>query len=172
MGETDWGGNWALFWWVGQCSVQFSHSVVSDSLRPHGLQHARLPCLSPTPGAYSNSGPSSWWCHSTISSSVFPFSSCLQSFQASRSFTMSQFFASSGQNIGTSAFSISLSNEYSGLISFRIDWLDLLTVQGALKSLLQHHSWVNLESNFLLMGRAVFLPCCLTWGQTMVEVMK
>ena len=71
---------------------QFSCSVMSDSLRPHGLQHARLPCLSPTPGAYSNSCPSSQWCHPTISSTVVPFSSCLQSFPASGSFPMSQFF--------------------------------------------------------------------------------
>ena len=84
-------------------SVQFSHSVVSDSLWPHGLQHARLPCPSPTPGTYSNSCPSSQWCHPTISSSVVPFSSCPQSFPASGSFTMSQFFASGGQSIGVSA---------------------------------------------------------------------
>ena len=75
-------------------SVQFSHSVVSDSLRPHGLQHARLPCPSPTPRAYSNSCPLSQWCHPTISSSVVPFSFCLQSFPASGSFQMSQFFES------------------------------------------------------------------------------
>ena len=80
-------------------SVQFSHSVVSDSLRPHGLQHARPPCPSPTPGVYSNSCPLSQWCHLTISSSVIPFSSRLQSFLASESFQMSQFFVSCGQNI-------------------------------------------------------------------------
>ena len=84
-------------------SVQFSHSVVSDSLRPHGLQHTRLPCPSPSPRVYSNSYPLSWWCHPTISSSVFPFSSCLQSFPASGSFQMSQFFTSGGQSIGVSA---------------------------------------------------------------------
>ena len=82
---------------------QFSRSVVSDSLQPHGLQHARPPCPSPTPGVYSNSCPSSRWCHPTISSSAVPFSSCLQSFPASRSFQMSQLFASSGQSIGVSA---------------------------------------------------------------------
>ena len=120
-------------------SGQFSCSVVSDSLWPHGLQHARLPCPSPIPGAYSNSCPLSRWCHPTISSSVVPFSSHLQSFLASGSFQMSWFFASGGQSIGV-RFSISSSNEYSGLISFRIDWLDLLAVQGTLKSLLQHHS--------------------------------
>ena len=83
-------------------SVQFSRSVESDSLRPRGLQHARPPCPSPTPRVYSNSCPSSRWCHSTISSSVVPFS-CLQSFLVSESFPMSQFFASDGQSIGVSA---------------------------------------------------------------------
>ena len=111
---------------------------MSDSLRPHGLQHGRLPCPSPTPGAYSNSGPSSWWYHPTISSSVILFSH-LQSFPASGSFLMNQFFASGGQSIRV-GFSISPSSEYSGLISFRMDWLDLLAVQGTLRSLLQHHS--------------------------------
>ena len=82
---------------------QFSRSVVSDSLRPRGLQHARPPCPSPTPGAYFNSCPLRWWCHPTISSSVIPFSSCLQTFPASGSFQMSQFFASGGQRIGVSA---------------------------------------------------------------------
>ena len=84
-------------------SVQFSRSVVSNSLWPHGLQHSRLPCLSPTPGAYSYSCPSSLWCHPTISSSVVPFSSHLESFPAIGSFQMSQFFASGGQNIGVLA---------------------------------------------------------------------
>ena len=84
-------------------SVQFSHSVVSSSLRPHGLQHARPPCPLPTPRAYSNSCPLSQWCHPTISSSVVPFSSCLQSFPASGSFQMSQFFTSGGQSIRVSA---------------------------------------------------------------------
>ena len=84
-------------------SVQFSHSVMSDSLRPHELQHARPPCPSPTPGVHSNSCPSSRWCHQAISSSVVPFSSCLQSLPASESFSMSQLFASGGQIIGVSA---------------------------------------------------------------------
>ena len=81
-----------------------------------------------------------WWCHPTISSSIIPFSSHLQSFPASGSFQMSQLFPSGGQSIGTSALSISPSNEYSGPISFRIDWLKLLAVQGTLKSLFKHHS--------------------------------
>ena len=89
-------------------------------MRPHGLQHTRLPCPSTTPGACSNSCPSSQRCHPTIPSSVVPFFSCLQSFPASRSFQMSQFFASGSQSIGISASSISPSNEYSGLISFRM----------------------------------------------------
>ena len=85
------------------CSVQFSCSVMSDSLRPHGLHHARPPCLSPTPGACLNSCPSNHRCHPTISSSVIPFSSCLQSFPASGSFPVNQFFASGGQSIRDSA---------------------------------------------------------------------
>ena len=82
---------------------QFSSSVVSDSLWPHEPQHARPPCPSPTPGVYPNSCPLSWWCHLTISFSVVPFSSCLQSFPTSGSFQMSQLFAPSGQSIGVSA---------------------------------------------------------------------
>ena len=121
-------------------SVQFSHSAVSNSLRPHGLQHTRLPCPSPTPGTCSNSRPSSWWCHPTISSSVVPLSSCLQSLPASGSFLMSQFFTSGGQRIGVSAPVSVLPMNIQGLISFRMDWLDLPAVQGTLKNLLQHHS--------------------------------
>ena len=86
-----------------QNAVQFSCSVVSDSLRPHEPQHARLPCPSPTPRVYPNPCPLSRWCHLTISSSVVPFLSCLQSFTTSGSFPMSQLFASGGQNIGVSA---------------------------------------------------------------------
>ena len=103
----------------GSCSqfssVQFSSSVMSDSLRPHGLQYARPPYPSPTPGVYSNSCPLSLWCHPTISSSVVPFSFHLQSFPE-------------------------------GLIFFRMDWLDLLAVQGTVKNLLQHH---NLKASIL-----------------------
>ena len=109
-------------------SVQFSHSVVSDSLWPHGLQHTKPPCPLPTPGVYSNTCPLSWWCHPTISSSVIPFSSCPQSFPASGSFQMSQLFALGGQSIGSFSFSICPSNEYSGLISFRMYLLDLYTL--------------------------------------------
>ena len=92
----------SLFWFSSP-SVQFSCSVMSDSLRPHGLQHTRLPCPLPTPGACSNSCPSSQWCHPTISHSVVPFSFCLQSFPASGVFPMSQLFRSGSQSIGASA---------------------------------------------------------------------
>ena len=102
-------------------------------------QYAMPPCPSPTPRAYSNSFPLSQWCRLTISSSVVPFSCCPQLLPASGSFPMNQVFASSGQSIGFS-FNISPSNEHSGLISFRMDWLDLLAVQASLKSLHQHHS--------------------------------
>ena len=88
---------------ITETSVQFSLSVMSNSLHTHELQHTRLPCPSPTPRVYSNSCPSSQWCHSTISSSAIPFSSCLQSFPASASIPMSQFFTSSGQSMGASA---------------------------------------------------------------------
>ena len=113
---------------------------MSNTLWPHRLQHTRPSCPTPTLGVYSNLCPSSQWCHPTISSSVVPFTSSLQSFPASGSFQMSQFFASGAQSIKSFSFSTSPSNEYSLLISFRMDWLDLLVVQGTLKSLLQHHS--------------------------------
>ena len=110
-----------------------------NSLHPHGLQHARPPCPSPTPRVYSNSCPLSWWCHATISSSVIPFSSWLQSYPASGFFQMSQLFTS-GPKYWSFSFRISPSNEYSGLTFFRMDWLDLFAVQGTLKSPLQHYS--------------------------------
>ena len=119
-------------------SVQFSHSVVSNSLWPHWLQDASPPCPSPTPRVYSNSCPLSRWCHPTISSSVPCFSSCTQSFQASGSFQMSQLFTSGDQNIGVSAStSVHLMNtqDWSSL-----GWTGWIAVQGTLKSLLQHHS--------------------------------
>ena len=115
--------------------VQFICSVVSESLRPHGLQHARPPCPSPTPRVYSNSCPLSQWHHPSISPSVIPFSSFLQFFPASGSFPSHQVAKYCSFN-----FSISPSNEYSGLISFSMDWLDLLAVKETIKSLLQHHS--------------------------------
>ena len=121
-------------------SVQFSRSVMSDSLWPHESQHARPPCPSPTPGVHPDSRPSSQWCHPTISSSVIPFSSCLQSFPASGSFPMSQLFTIRWPKYWSFNFSISPFNKYSGLISSRMEWLDLLAIQGTLNSLLQHHS--------------------------------
>ena len=165
-------------------SIQFSCSVVSDSLPLHGLQHARPPCPSPTPGVYSNSCPLSWWCHPTISSSVILFSSCSQSLSAWGSLQMSQCFASGGQSF---SFTISPSNENSGLISFRMDRLDLPAVQGTLKSLLQHHgskasisfiysptltshTWLLerpepwLDRSLLTKQRFCFLICCLGWS--------
>ena len=120
-------------------SVQFSRSVVSDSLRPHEPQHARPPCPSPTPGVYPNTCPSSWWCHPTISSSVVLFSSCPQSLPTSESFPMSQ-LRMTWPKYWSFSFSIISYKEHPGLISFRMDWLDLLAVQGTLKNLLQHHS--------------------------------
>ena len=95
--------NNSLLWIALIQSIQFSGSVMSDSLQPHGLQQARPPCPSPTPGVYSDSCPLSQWCHPTISSSVVPFSSCPQSFPASGSFPISQLFTSGGQSIGVSA---------------------------------------------------------------------
>ena len=96
-------GNLSLSFWVRPPSIQFSHLVMSDTLWPHGLQHARPHCPSPTPGVYPNSCSFSLWWHPTISSSVIPFSSCLESFPASGSFQMSQLFTSGGQSIGVSA---------------------------------------------------------------------
>ena len=124
-------------------SVQFSRSVVCDSLRPHESQHARPPCLSPTLRACLNSCLLSPWCHPTISSSVVPFppafnlSLCQESVLCLR-----------GPKYWSFSFSISPSNEYSGMVSFRMDWLDLLAVQGTLKTLLQYHS-----------SKAVILEC-------------
>ena len=106
------------------------HSVVSNFLQPHGLQHARLLCPSPSPKDFSNACLLSRWCHPTILSSVIPFFFCLQSFPASGPFLISQLFASGGQSICIFSFSISPFNEYSELISLRIDWCDLLAVQG------------------------------------------
>ena len=112
---------------------------MSNSLQPHGLQHARPPCPSSTPGACSNSSPSSWWYHPIISSSVIPFSSRLQSFPVSGSFSMSHFFTSGGQSIGVSASASVLSMNIQGWLPWGLTF-ELLAVQGTLKSLLQHHN--------------------------------
>ena len=147
---------------------QFSRSVMSNSLGPHGLQHARLPCPSSTPRAYSNSCPSSRWCHPTISSSAVPFSSCFQSFPASGSFPMSQFFTSSGQSIGASALASVLPMNIQNWFPLEIDWFEYLAVQGTLKSLLQHHNSkpsilgcsafiVQLSHPYMITGKAIAL---------------
>ena len=119
--------------------VQFSHSLMSNSLWPHGLQNARLPCPSPTPRVYSNSCPLSRWYRPTISSSVIPFSSHLQSFPTSGSFQMGQFFASDGQSIGVSASASVLpmnTQDWSPL-----GWTGWISLQSkGFSSLLQHHS--------------------------------
>ena len=127
------------------CILLLRHSVVSDPLRPHGLQLARLPCPSPSPGIGSNSCPLSQWCHLTISSSVGLFSSGPQSFPVAGSFPIS-WLCIRWPKYWSFSFSISPSNEYSGLISFRIDWFDLLAAQGIPESLLQYH---NLKASIL-----------------------
>ena len=122
---------------LGHFSSIQCRSVASDSLWPHGLQHARLPCPSPTPGACSNLCPSSRWCHPTVSSSVIPFS-CLQSFPASGSFPMSQFFESGGQGIGASASASVLPMHIQGW--FPLGLTDLISLQSKEISRVQHHS--------------------------------
>ena len=112
---------------------------MSDSLRPHESQHTRPPCPAPTLWVHPNSCPSSWWCHPSISSSVVPFSSCPQSFPASV-FSRESTLHMRWPKQWSFSFSFSPSNEHPGLISLRMDWLDLLAVKGTLKSLLQHHS--------------------------------
>ena len=161
-----------------------------NDLWPCGLQHARPPCPLSAPGAYSNSCPSHQWCHPTISSSVIPFSSCPQSFPASRSFPISWFFLVTCPKYRRFSFSISPSNEHPGLIPFRMDWMDLLAVQGTLKSLLQHRSSkasillclalfiVQLSHPYMTIEKVIpltrwtllakeclyFLKCCLGWS--------
>ena len=120
-------------------SVQFSRSVMSDSLWTHELKHTRLPCPSSTPGVHPNPCPSSQWCHPVISSSVVPFS-CPQYPPSIRVFSNESTLRMRWPKYWSFSFSIIPSKEIPGLISFRMDWLDLLAVQGTLKSLLQHHS--------------------------------
>ena len=128
------------WWWeevMHVSSVQFNCPVVSYSLWPHGLHHARPPCPSPTPGVYANSCPLSQWCHPTIHPLSSPFPPALNLPQHQGLF---QWVSSSHQVVKGLEFQLQHFNEHSGLISFRMDWLDLLAVQGTLKSLLQHHS--------------------------------
>ena len=139
-------------------SVHFSRSVVSDSLQPHGLQHTRPPCPSPIPRVYPNSCPFSQWCHPTISSCVVPFSSCLQSFPASGSFQMSQFFASGGQSIGASASVLSMNIQdwfplgCTGSISLKFKGLSSIfsntTVQKHLESKAYCNPWTVTYQEF------------------------
>ena len=120
-------------------SIQFSCSVMSDSLQPHGLQHTRPPHPSPTSGAYSNSCPSRWWCHTIISSSVIPFSFRFQSFSPSGYFPMSQFFSSGGQSIGVSASASVFPKNIQDW--FPLGWTGWIFLQSkGLSSLVQHHN--------------------------------
>ena len=128
-----------LFQWGQGSSDQISRSVVSDSLWPHELQHARPPRPSPTPGVHSDSRPLSQWCHPAISSSVILFSSCPQSLPA-LVFSNESALRMRWPKYWSFSFSIIPSKEIPGLISIRMGWLDLLAVQGTLRSLLQHHS--------------------------------
>ena len=171
-------------------SVQFSRSVVSDFLWPHELQHARLPCPSPTPRAYSNSTPSSQWCHPTISSSVVLNSSCPQSFPASGSFPMSQLFALGGQRTGVSTSPSVLPMNIQCWSP--LGWTGLISLQskGLFKSLLQHYYTskapillcsaffiIPLSHPYMIIGKIIaltrqtfvgnvsgFLRCCLGWS--------
>ena len=136
-GEENTSYRWSLSTIFCKLSAKPQFSSVTQlclTLRPHGLQHSRRPRV------YSNSCPSSQWCHPNISSSVIPFSSRIQSFPASGSLPV-RLLRIRWPTYWRFSFSISPSNEYLGLISFRMDWLDLLAVQKTLKSLLQHHSW-------------------------------
>ena len=141
--------SWHLFHILGYnsmllyfSSVQFSRSVVSDSLRPHESQHARPPCPSPTPGVHWDSHPSSQWCHPAISSSVIPFSSCPQIPPSIRVFSNESTLRMRWPKYWSFSFSIIPSKEISGLIFFRMDWLNLFAVQGTLKSLLQQPQFI------------------------------
>ena len=156
---------------------------MSDSLGTHGLQHIRIPCPSSTPRACSNSCPSSLWCHPTISSSVFPFSSCLQLLLASGSFPRSQFFISGGQRIGVSASASVLTMNIQGWFPLGLE-LDLFAVQGTLKSLLQHHSskasilWcsafftVQLSHPYMTTGKTIVLTRRTFVGKVMSLFLK
>ena len=131
--------------------MQFSHSVVSNSLQPHVLQHTRPPYPSSTTGAYSNSCPLSWWCHPIISSSVVPFSSCLQSFPASGSFPMGQFFASGGQSIGVSPSVLPMNIQD----WFPLGWTGWVSLQSKrlsrvfFNTTVQNHQFVSTMISFL-----------------------
>ena len=140
----------------------FSHPVIPDSLQPCGLQHARTPCLSPSPRVCPSSCLLHQWCCPGISSSDTLFYFCPQSSPVSGTFPMSWLFASDEQNTGASASaSVLPMSEYSGLIPFKIDWFDLLSVQGTFRSLLQHHS--SKASIFGLLPSLQSNSCNRTW---------
>ena len=159
-------------------SVLFSHLVVSNSLQPCEPQHARPPCPSTTPRVYPNSCPLNWWYHPTISSSVIPFSSI---FPRIRVFSNESALHIRWPKYWSFSFNICPSNEHPGLISFRMDWLDLLAVQGTLKSLLQHHSskasilWhsaffiVQLSHPYMATGKSIALTTWTFVGKTVVK---
>ena len=126
--------------WMNLSSVQFSHSVVSDSLRPHESQHARPPCPSPTPRVHSYSCPSIWWCHQANLILCHPLLLLPPIPPSIRVFSNELTLPMRWPKYWSFSFSIILSKEHPGLISFRMDWLDLIAVQGTLKSLLQHHN--------------------------------
>ena len=159
----DYAFNSISFWFIHLhfllSLVQFSRSVVSNSLRPYESQHARPTCPSPTPGAYSNSCPSNRWCHPTISSSVISFSSRLQSFPASGSFPISQFFASGGQSIGVSASASVLPMNIQDW--FPLGWTGWISLQykGCSRVFLQHHS-----------SKASILWHCFLYGPTLTSI--
>ena len=164
-----------LIYWGNQSnqgrwdSVQFSCSVVSNSLQHHGLQHARPPCPSPTPGVDSNSCPLSWWFHPTISS-CRPLLLLLSIFPSIRVFSIESVLHIRWPKYWSFSFNISASKEYSGLTSFKMDWLDLLAVQRTLKSLLQYHGSkgsilqhsvffiVQLSNPYMTTGKTIALP--------------
>ena len=161
-GNSVAGGIWCLVS-LSRQSIQFSYSVMSDSLSHHGLQHARLPCPSPTPRACSDSCPLGRWFHPTISPSVTPFSFCLQSFPVSGSFPMSQFFKSSGQIIGVSVSSSVFPMNMQDWLPVGLTLWISFEVQGTLKSLLQYHSSkasIFQHSAFFRLERRAFYISC------------
>ena len=143
--------------------VHFNHSVMSDSFQSHRLQHARPPCLSPSPGACSNSCPSSQWCHSNHFILCHPLLLLPSIFPSIRVFSNESVIHIRWPKYWSFGFSISPSNEYWGLISFRMDWFDLFVVQGTLKSLLQHHSSIALilqhSAFFIMIKLGLFQGC-------------
>ena len=136
------------FWLL--LSLLFSHLSCVPLCNPMDCSTPGFPCSSPFPGVYSNSSPSSQWCHPTISCSVVPLSSCLPSFPASGSFPMSRFFTSGGKSYWSFSFGISPSNEYSGLISFRMDWLDLCSSRNSQESSTTQFKSINSSVLFSL----------------------